>query len=253
MSDMREVYLREMGLGPVWRKRGTSPVPSQEPVAQLDAQVAQVDQPVVVKAVNVEGRRAEILQLDAQMLKSSVAQCTACGLSQSRVQPVLGMGDMNADWLFIGEAPGAEEDAVGEPFVGQSGKLLDNMLKSIRLKRGVNVYITNVVKCRPPGNRDPRSEEVTACEPYLAKQIALIKPKLIVALGKVAADHLLHTDHSIASLRGKIHDCEGTPLVVTYHPAHLLRNMADKARAWEDLCFAVNAMQGFIAAQSIEN
>ncbi len=250
---MREVYLKEMGLGPVWRKRGTSPVPSQEAVAQLSAQVAQVEQAGIGKTLKVEARRAEILQLEGRMLKSSVAACMACGLSESRVQPVLGMGDMNANWLFVGEAPGAEEDAIGEPFVGQSGKLLDNMLKSISLKRGVNVYITNVVKCHPPGNRDPRSEEVAACEPYLTKQIALIKPKLIVALGKVAADHLLRTNDSIASLRGKIHDCEGTPLIVTYHPAHLLRNMADKARAWEDLCVAVNAMQGLVAAQSTES
>lgn len=240
---MREVYLKEMGLGPIWRKRD-QPVPTQESTGLAQSQC---EYPVPGHAIDAGERRAEILRLDGQMLKQSVAQCTACALSQARTQTVLGMGDMNADWLFVGEAPGAEEDAVGEPFVGQSGKLLDNMLKSISLKRGINVYITNVVKCRPPGNRDPKADEVAACEPYLARQIALIQPKLIVALGKVAADHLLSTDQSIASLRGQKHDYHGTPLIVTYHPAHLLRAMPDKAKVWEDLCFAVNTMQGLIA------
>jgi len=241
---MREAYLKEMGLGPIWRKRD-KPVPVQEPEALVEHPV-----PVSAPVIDAFDRRTEILRLDGQMLKQSVVQCTACSLSQTRTQPVLGMGDQNADWLFVGEAPGAEEDAVGEPFVGQSGKLLDNMLKSIRLKRGINVYITNVVKCRPPANRDPKADEVAACEPYLTRQIALIRPKLIVALGKVAADHLLNTDQPIASLRGRLHDCQGTPLIVTYHPAHLLRNMPDKAKVWEDLCFAVNTMQGLIADQS---
>ena len=244
---MREAYLKEMGLGPIWRKRG-KPVSAQEPAALHEPLVECLEPPVPV--VDAGERRAEILRLDGQMLKQSVAQCTACTLSQSRIQTVLGMGDMNADWLFVGEAPGAQEDAVGEPFVGQSGKLLDNMLKSIRLKRGSNVYITNMVKCRPPENRDPKADEVTACEPYLARQIALIQPKLIVALGKVAADHLLNTDQSIAGLRGRIHDYQGIPLIVTYHPAHLLRNMPDKAKVWEDLCFAVNTMQG-LKAESV--
>lgn len=240
---MREVYLKEMGLGPIWRKRD-KPVPTQEraELVQPQAELA-----VPTSVIDAGERRAEILRLDGQVLKQSVAQCTACGLSQTRTQTVLGMGDMNADWLFVGEAPGAEEDAVGEPFVGQSGKLLDNMLKSISLKRGINVYITNMVKCRPPGNRDPKTDEIAACEPYLARQVALIQPKLIVALGKVAADHLLSTDQSIAGLRGRIHDYQGIPLIVTYHPAHLLRNMPDKAKVWEDLCFAVNTMQGLMA------
>jgi len=246
---MREAYLKEMGLGPIWRKRG-KPVPAQQsagPVQPLDEPSAPG------QATDFGARRTEILRLDGQMLKQSVAQCTACSLSQTRAQTVLGMGDMNADWLFVGEAPGAEEDAVGEPFVGQSGKLLDNMLKSIRLQRGSNVYITNVVKCRPPGNRDPKADEALACEPYLARQIALIQPKLIVALGKVAADRLLNTDQSIASLRGQIHDCHGTPLIVTYHPAHLLRNMSDKAKVWEDLCLAVKTMQGLMAEHATPN
>jgi DNA polymerase len=163
-------------------------------------------------------------------------------LHQKRNKTVFGVGDENADWLFVGEGPGAEEDAQGEPFVGQAGRLLDNMLAAIQLKRGTNVYIANVVKCRPPGNRNPEPGEALACEPYLHRQIELIRPKLIVALGRVAVSNLLATDASIASLRGKIHQYRGTALIVTYHPAYLLRNLPDKAKAWADLCFAVRVM-----------
>ncbi len=149
-----------------------------------------------------------------------------------------------AGWLVAGwGGPGAEEDRQGEPFVGQAGKLLDNMLAAIKLKRGRNVYIANTVKCRPPGNRNPEADEVAACEPYLTRQIALIQPKLVIALGKVAAQRLLETEDSIASLRGKLHHAHGVPLIVTYHPAYLLRSLTDKAKAWEDLCFAVKVMQ----------
>jgi DNA polymerase len=157
---------------------------------------------------------------------------------------VFGVGDEAADWLFVGEGPGAEEDSKGEPFVGQAGKLLDNMLGAIKLKRGHNVYIANVVKCRPPGNRNPEPGEAAQCEPYLHRQIALIKPKLIVALGKVAAVNLLKRDAAVASMRGKIHQYQGIPLIVTYHPAYLLRSLPEKAKAWVDLCFAVETMQG---------
>jgi len=161
---------------------------------------------------------------------------------------VFGVGDEQADWLFVGEGPGADEDAQGEPFVGQAGKLLDNMLAAINLKRGAGVYIANIVKCRPPGNRNPQPDEAQACAQYLNRQIALIRPKLIIALGKVAAVNLLGHDASIASLRGRVHDCRGIPLIVTYHPAYLLRTLPDKAKAWEDLCFAVNTMQGLQSA-----
>ncbi len=156
---------------------------------------------------------------------------------------MFGVGDENADWLFVGEGPGAEEDAKGEPFVGQAGRLLDSMLAAIKLKRGANAYIANVVKCRPPGNRNPEPGEAQACEPYLHRQIELIRPKLIVALGKVAAQNLLATDASIASLRGRLHQYRGIALIVTYHPAYLLRSLPEKAKAWEDLCFAVSAMR----------
>ncbi|MDQ3196000.1 MAG: uracil-DNA glycosylase family protein [Burkholderiales bacterium] len=188
-------------------------------------------------------RRVRILAMEWPELKHDVARCTACPLARTRTQTVFGVGDERADWLFIGEGPGAEEDARGEPFVGQAGKLLDNMLAAIKLQRGRNVYIANVVKCRPPGNRNPERSEAETCEPYLARQIALIKPKLIVALGKVAAVNLLGKDVSIASVRGRVHRVGGIPLIVTYHPAYLLRTLPDKAKAWADLCFARATMQ----------
>jgi len=156
---------------------------------------------------------------------------------------VLGVGDRTADWLVIGEAPGADEDRLGEPFVGQAGKLLDAMLAAISLKRGDNVYIANLLKSRPPGNRNPEPDEVAACRPYLLAQIELIQPKLILALGRFAAQNLLDTDEAIGRLRGRVHRFQGVPLVVTYHPAYLLRNLADKARAWEDLCLARRTMR----------
>lgn len=155
---------------------------------------------------------------------------------------MFGVGDENADWLFVGEGPGADEDERGEPFVGQAGKLLDNMLAAIKLKRGNNVYIANIVKCRPPANRVPEADEVAACMPYLKQQIALIKPKLIVALGKTAATSLLGKEATLGALRGKLYDYHGTPLLVTYHPAYLLRSPAEKAKAWEDLQLALGTM-----------
>ncbi|HEX6945510.1 MAG TPA: uracil-DNA glycosylase, partial [Casimicrobiaceae bacterium] len=164
--------------------------------------------------------------------------CTACGLGRTRTKAVPGVGDQQAEWLFVGEAPGAEEDARGEPFVGQAGKLLDAMLAALGLRRGAAVYIANVLKCRPPGNRTPEPGEVAACKPYLDRQIALLRPKIIVALGRSAATTLLGMDASIASLRGRLHRYQGVPLLVTYHPAYLLRNLPDKAKAWEDLLFA---------------
>ena len=182
--------------------------------------------------------------MDWAELRAAVAACQACGLRKGCTQTVFGVGDEQADWMLVGEAPGAEEDARGEPFVGQAGRLLDNMLAAIALKRGENVYICNVLKCRPPGNRNPEPFEVEQCSPHLLRQLALIKPKLIVAMGRFAAQTLLGTDATIASLRGKVHRYAGVPLVVTYHPAYLLRNLPDKSKAWADLLFA---------AQTIEN
>lgn len=231
--------LEEMGLTPLWRLRGRDSAPAAETTAVSESPVTSHESRFSV----VDDRRAAIMSLDWAALKARVASCTDCPLHEKRNQAVFGVGDENADWLFVGEGPGADEDAQGEPFVGQAGRLLDNMLAAISLKRGANVYIANLIKCRPPGNRNPEPSEALACEPYLHRQIELIAPKLIVALGKVAAANLLATDASIASLRGRIHRYRGIPLIVTYHPAYLLRNLVDKAKAWVDLCFAVRFMR----------
>jgi DNA polymerase len=176
-------------------------------------------------------------------LKQQVRDCNACKLRAGCTQTVFGVGDEKAEWLFVGEGPGADEDAQGEPFVGQAGKLLDNMLLAIKLKRGKNVYIANIVKCSPPENRNPEADEIAACMPYLQRQIELVKPKLIVALGKTAATALLGRDAALGSLRGALHDYRGIPLLVTYHPAYLLRSPMEKAKAWQDLCLATDMMQ----------
>jgi len=181
-------------------------------------------------------------------LRGAVKSCDACSLAKTRKQAVFGVGDEMADWLFVGEAPGADEDEKGEPFVGQAGKLLDNMLAAIGLRRGANVYIANVLKCRPPHNRNPEPFEVAQCSPHLARQVELIQPKLIVALGRFAAQSLLETDATIASLRGRLHRYRGVPTIVTYHPAYLLRSMPDKAKAWADLCFARATMRDLSAS-----
>jgi DNA polymerase len=238
-TDRRALMLREMGLGPQWHLRGASAVAAAESVPAVSAQGVTAAPPV-----NADDRRAAIMRMDWTQIKASVASCVACPLHACRHKTVFGVGDENADWLFVGEGPGADEDAQGEPFVGQAGKLLDNMLAAIQLNRKNNVYIANVVKCRPPGNRNPEAEEALACEPYLHRQIELIKPRLIVALGKVAAVNLLAREATVASMRNKVHQYRGIPLIVTYHPAYLLRSLAEKAHAWEDLCFAVDTMQG---------
>lgn len=170
-------------------------------------------------------------------LLDEIARCTACDLYQTRTHTVPGTGDRHADWMLIGEGPGEQEDLKGEPFVGRAGKLLDEMIRALGYRRE-QVYITNVVKCRPPGNRDPRPEEVAACEPFLQRQIALVRPKIILAVGRIAAQALLRTKVPLARLRGKAHDYGGIPLIVIYHPAYLLRNPAAKRQAWEDLKFA---------------
>ena len=178
----------------------------------------------------------ELLQWDA--LAEAVAACRACKLCEGRNNTVFGVGDRNADWLLVGEAPGENEDFQGEPFVGQAGKLLDNMLKALSLDRNGKVYIANVLKCRPPGNRNPQPEEVVQCEPFLRRQVQLLQPKIILAMGRFAAQTLLGTTEPIGKLRGRVHEYAGVPVVATYHPAYLLRNLPDKAKAWTDLCFA---------------
>ena len=176
-------------------------------------------------------------------LQQKVQECADCKLRAECTQPVFGTGDLHARWLFVGEAPGAEEDERCEPFVGASGRLLDNMLLAIGLQRS-EVYLANVIKCRPTDDRHPHVGEIAACLPYLKRQIGLLQPAVIVALGKTAASALLETDATIASLRGSVHDYKGIPLVVTYHPAYLLRSPLEKARAWQDLCLAVQTMEG---------
>ncbi|TXI72108.1 MAG: uracil-DNA glycosylase [Limnohabitans sp.] len=212
------------------------------------ARTAQVQGAVPAEAVPLP---PGVDQMDWDTLQATVAQCRACGLCQSRKNTVFGVGDRSAQWMVIGEAPGENEDLQGEPFVGQAGKLLDNMLKAIGLNRAVEgeqdgqagVYIANTLKCRPPGNRNPEPVELQTCAPYLARQVALVQPKIILAMGRFAVQSLLQTTEPIGKLRGRVHQYEGVPVVVTYHPAYLLRNPADKAKAWADLVLALQTVQ----------
>lgn len=239
----RDEILKEMNLWPRWESR--EPMPARAAAPADDAPIspaALVPEPPAEPWNESGARRAEILRMDWAELRASVSGCTACPLAATRNRTVFGVGDEDADWLFVGEGPGAEEDARGEPFVGQAGKLLDSMLAAVNLRRGDGVYIANVVKCRPPGNRNPEPFEAEQCEPYLRRQIELIRPRLIVALGRVAALNLLKKNVTLGSLRGQVHEYGGIPLIVTYHPAYLLRNLPDKAKAWADLCFARRTM-----------
>nr|WP_159837954.1 uracil-DNA glycosylase [Burkholderia sp. 8Y] len=190
--------------------------------------------------------------LDWTTLADRVSACELCRLCERRTNAVFGVGDREADWMLIGEAPGENEDKQGEPFVGQAGKLLDNMLHALGLSRESNVYIANVIKCRPPGNRNPELDEVARCEPYLQRQVELVKPKIIVALGRFAAQSLLKSEASIAALRGRVHEYRGVPVVVTYHPAYLLRSLPDKAKAWADLCLARKTHADALAALGVQ-
>lgn len=233
MSLSREERLKALGLWPTWRRR-------QPPAARREAEEeGGAASPAVATAASDV---STIARMDWDALREAVLHCTRCDLHRTRTQGVFGVGDCHAEWLIVGEAPGAEEDRLGEPFVGQAGRLLDAMLAAIGLKRGENVYIANVLKSRPPRNRDPEPQEVAACLPYLRRQIELIAPKLILALGRFAAQTLLATGTAISRLRGQVHSYRGIPLIVTYHPAYLLRNPADKARAWEDLLLAQETM-----------
>ena len=242
--------LQQMGLGPVWQRRALQP---DAPVVGAMASTA-LDTasplPEMMAAAELSTDAVNIKGLDWEMLEESIRQCTRCGLCRDRTHAVPGTGDRKARWLFIGEGPGRQEDLQGEPFVGPAGKLLDNMLRALGLARGANTYIANIVKCRPVGadGRDcpPAANEVAACLPYLARQIDLIQPDMIVALGKTAAVSLLGlpADTSLTSLRGKAHSYGGRPLVVTYHPAYLLRQPADKAKSWRDLCQAMSLFNG---------
>lgn len=242
--DRREAVLRELNLYPLWQRRSMPapevPLPESPKSTPVTEVLPLAEAPVPDDSMN---REQVIAGLEWTPLKAMVHDCTACKLRAGCTQTVFGVGDERADWLFVGEGPGADEDAQGEPFVGQAGRLLDNMLLSIGLKRGKNVYIGNIVKCRPPGNRTPESDEVATCLPYLKRQIELIRPAIIIALGRTATTALLGRDAPLGSLRGKLHDYHGIPLVATYHPAYLLRSPAEKAKAWQDLCLAVQTQR----------
>jgi DNA polymerase len=226
LDARRHQLWQAMGLGPVWQHRNPSAAASGERTG--------------------DPRADHIADLGWDELVAETARCRACPLGATRRNAVFGVGYRHAEWMLVGEAPGAEEDARGEPFVGQAGKLLDNMLASIGLTREgetpLSVFIANVLKCRPPSNRNPEPAEVAQCRPFLLRQVELVNPKLVLVMGRFASQALLGTDASIASLRGQVHhfDVAGrrVPVVVTYHPAYLLRNLGDKAKSWADLCFA---------------
>ncbi len=239
----RQRYLDVMGILR-WQLR-EMPLPANTPVISMQAHSGSSDASVSVSDVDTAGDEyPDIATLDWDALRSRVSECTACELHTSRTQTVFGTGDHNADWLVIGEAPGADEDAQGEPFVGRAGQLLNAMLLACGFRRE-QVYIANILKCRPPNNRDPRPEEVTRCEPYLMRQIELIQPKLILAVGRIAAQNLLQCDTPIGKLRGSVHHFRdtGIPLVATYHPAYLLRSPGEKRKAWQDLQLAMRTVQ----------
>ncbi|MBI3575258.1 MAG: uracil-DNA glycosylase [Gammaproteobacteria bacterium] len=210
-------------------------------LAAMDIPLWERRTPCAVDAAAVPAAASADMGADWQALQGAVRACTKCGLHKTRTQTVFGVGSPAASWMFIGEAPGADEDRQGEPFVGRAGQLLNAMLFAMGLKRE-EVYIANVLKCRPPGNRDPQPEEVAQCEPHLIRQIELIKPRLIVALGRHAAHSLLKTEVPLARLRGQRLSYHGIPLIVTYHPAYLLRSPGEKRKAWEDLVLAKSVM-----------
>ncbi len=246
MSLTRQDRLQALGLWPTWHLRVIAPLEAEaaEPVPAVEATaVLSPVPPASPPSLAVQNEQAvPLVEMGWDALNAEISACTRCDLAKTRTQAVPGVGDTRAEWLFVGEAPGANEDRLGEPFVGDAGKLLDAILAAIGLARGNNVFIANVLKSRPPGNRDPKPEEVAACLPFLERQIELIQPRLIVALGRFAAQSLLATDTPIGRLRGQVHRYHGVPLVVTYHPAYLLRNPMDKAKVWEDLVLARDTM-----------
>ena len=265
-SERQRAMLEVMGLR-VW-----SPPEAQVQPA-FEAPAVAVDEPAPAEAVRVAAPRAPLRErapaappvaseavdaagLDWPALREAVASCTACPLAQSRTQTVFGTGHPQAHWMIVGEAPGEAEDLSGEPFVGRSGQLLDNMLRAIGLGRdggdapdaATQVFIANTLKCRPPGNRNPQPEELARCEGFLIRQIELVRPKIILAMGSFAVQSLLRSSAPIGQLRGRVHSYQGVPLIVTYHPAYLLRQPTEKAKAWDDLCLALDTLAAADAA-----
>jgi uracil-DNA glycosylase family 4 len=269
-TERQRAMLREIGIPPFWPEEQAeaveavssvsdaaapivvqpppaAPAPAARPPAKAPASSFVKVAAAVPDAATLGARPEGIDRMDWPALRDAVANCRACGLCQSRTQPVFGMGHEQADWMIIGEAPGEQEDKQGEPFVGRAGQLLDRMLAAIDLTRSEEsaskqVFIANVLKCRPPANRNPQPQEVAQCEPFLMRQIELVKPKVIVAMGRFAVQSLLKSAEPIGRLRGKVHEVAGVPVVVTYHPAYLLRSPADKGLAWDDLCLAREVM-----------
>ena len=247
-TERQTTLLRAMGVR-LWQPPAAAepvlaPVPTPAPASTSAPAVpaparapAPAAAPVPVSAV---------AQLDWPALREAVAGCQACGLCESRTQTVFGVGHAQARWMVVGEAPGEQEDLQGEPFVGPSGQLLDAMLRALQLSRADDgdpaqrVYIANTLKCRPPRNRNPAPDELARCEPFLVRQIELVRPRVILAMGRFAVQALLRSSEPIGKLRGRVHRYQGVPLVVTYHPAYLLRSLPDKARAWDDLCLAAS-------------
>ena len=274
-TERQHALLRAMGVrlwsppahdgAPAPAPAGGAGAPSQ-PVPALDPSVERSVPLPAQRAVPVSAQRAApvpalraapehtatpasaspLSSLDWPALRTAVADCRACGLCESRTQTVFGSGHLQAHWLVVGEAPGEQEDLSGEPFVGAAGQLLDRMLAALHLTRaqdggappGQRVYIANALKCRPPRNRNPSAAELAQCEPFLVRQIQLLQPRIILAMGRYAVQALLRSEEPIGRLRGRVHRYEGVPLVVTYHPAYLLRNLPEKAKAWADLCLA---------------
>jgi DNA polymerase len=242
-EQLRHQYLQAMGIQ-LWESReqiiqieaGPKPVPvAEQPPAPNDVPTA--EQAEVGSAV------VPVFE-DWQSLTSAIQNCTQCAFSESRTNVVVGSGNQQADVLFIGEAPGAEEDKAGQPFVGSAGQLLTEMLKAIGFERQ-QVYIMNMLKCRPPGNRDPEASEIAACSTYLQQQIQWIQPRIIVALGRIAAQQLLKSHQNLGALRGKMHQLPDSqiPVMATYHPAYLLRSPSQKRKSWEDLCALMNFLE----------
>jgi len=225
--------------------------PQGGPLAEPAPVATPVARPAATPALpRAEGgaRARHIATLEWPALREAVVACTACGLCRGRRQTVFGVGNPHAHWMIVGEAPGEQEDLKGEPFVGAAGHLLDNMLLALSLTREEaaperQVFIANTLKCRPPRNRNPEASELALCEPFLQRQIELVRPRLILAMGRFAVDALLRSSEPIGKLRGRVHRYQGVPLVVSYHPAYLLRNPADKAKAWDDLCLAAATVE----------
>ena len=239
----RKLFLKEIGIEPEWLPKDAvaiveNPVKSETSTIPVESLIN-----IPTDQAPSGTSTATISAMDWDTLEQTVSSCQRCQLCSTRTQTVFGTGPHNAEWMVIGEAPGEQEDRQGQPFVGQAGKLLDNMLYAIGLNRTQNVYIANILKCRPPANRNPHPEEIADCTPYLQRQIALLKPKCILLMGRFAAQTLLKTDVSISKLRGQVYFYENIPTIVTYHPAYLLRSPQEKGKAWIDLCMAKNFTQ----------